>query len=461
MMEPFRAFHLPRGIDPGPLVTRDGPLPFCYPEPVSGLVIEAGARAREAGARLARRSVLDIVEVVDAVASRLIDPGDVLGAEARRLLPAVSRMSRAMIEVVLDRMAVDWTAESLRRLLRAELGDAAVLDGFTHAGPGRRSRAYGPGLSFHVFAGNVPGVAVTSVVRALLVKSPVLAKTAATEPVLPVLFARAIAGIDPEMGDALAVTYWPGGTPEPETAALDAADVVVIYGDARTVKSLRSRTPPGRRLVVHGPRFSTGLIDGETLARDRLAMARDVAYAAAMFDQQGCVSPHDVWIEDPGHGTTGPFLDALAEAMAALEDQLPRGALRPEEAAAIHQERGRAELGGHGRGGRVVAGPGTRWTVVLDPDPVFRPSCLNRFIRVHPVDHLDVALRALAPHGALLQSVALEVAGPGRDRMAHELARIGATRVSTFRQLPWPPPEWHHDGAGPLRELLTWVDLEG
>jgi hypothetical protein len=46
------------------------------------------------------------------------------------------------------------------------------------------------------------------------------------------------------MGDALAVTYWPGGTPEPETAALDAADLVVIYGDARTVKSLRSRTPP-------------------------------------------------------------------------------------------------------------------------------------------------------------------------------------------------------------------------
>jgi hypothetical protein len=26
--------------------------------------------------------------------------------------------------------------------------------------------------------------------------------------------------------------------------------------------------------------------------------------------------------------------------------------------------------------------------------------------------------------------------------------------------MPWPPPEWHHDGASPLRELVRWVDLE-
>jgi hypothetical protein len=460
--EAFDAFRLPRGITADRFETfTAGQLPCRYPQPTPALVEELAEAVRSAGRRLTHRTVADIVAVLDAAAARMADPGDPIRRTAERLVPAATGYSKAMTRLVLNRMSADWRAPALRRLLEAELGDPAALDGFVHAGPGRRTHAVGPELAFHVFAGNVPGVAVTSMVRSLLVKAPTLAKLASGEPVLPVLFADAVAAVDPDMGDAIALTYWPGGTDDAEARALAEADVVVVYGGEEAEAAFRNRTRPGQRLVTHGPRFSVGLIERASLDAGAEELARAVARAVAVFDQQGCVSPHAVWIEAPDRDRAHDFFDLVAQAMDAIEVELPRGELDAAEASLIHQERGAAELRGHAGGGaRVLAGYGTRWTVVLDPDPAFRPSCLNRFLHLRPVDRLEDALDALAPHRRYLQSVALTVTDARRDDLSRRLARLGATRITTFARLPWPPPEWHHDGAGPLRELVHWIDME-
>lgn len=463
MSDVFDAWHLP-GVAPESTETIEvGELTWRYPTAKPELLKDTVTGLREAGRALRSRPVAELVGVVDAAAARLLDQGDELRAEAVDRL-ASTGYSREMTTRVLDGMARDWRADRLRRLLEAEFGDPAVLDGFARVGAGRRSRAYGPRLAFHIFAGNVPGVAVTSLIRALLVKAPSLGKLASRQPVLPVLFARAVASVDPDVGRALAVTYWPGGDPDAEAAALAAADAVVVYGGEEVVASIRERTPEGARLIVHGPRFSAGLVAGETLDADLPALARAVARAVALFDQHGCVSPHAVWVETGPAGTGAEdFAGALADALAAVEEELPRGGVSAGEAAAIQQERAAAELKGHDPDGpttRVFAGPGTRWTVIYDTDPAFVPSCLNRLVRVHPVDDLGMAVDRLAPVGRFLQSVAVAAPGPRRTDLAQRLARVGASRVTTFERLPWPPPDWHHDGQEPLRELVRWVDLE-
>lgn len=457
----FEAFWLPgldadaerRVLDAGTVTCR-------YPSPTPELLDAAIDRLRGARDALAGRPVLEIVDAIDAAAARLADPDDMLRAHALRLLPAASGYSPEMGRFVLDRMVADWRAGPLRGLLESELGDIHVLDGFA-PGSGQRSRAYGPGLSFHVFAGNVPGVAVTSLIRSLLVKSPTFAKTAAREPILPILFAQALASVDPALGDALAVTYWPGGAEHAERRLLEAADLVVVYGGNEAVASLRARAPADRRIVIHGPRFSAALVGRAALDADRDGTASALARSVAMFDQHGCVSPHAVWVEDPGGGAALRFAQAVADAMDRLEDELPRGAVSPAEASAIQQARGAAEMRGHGGTTvRVLAGAGTRWTVVYDEDPGFRPSCLNRFVHVHPVESLEQAIAQLAPVGDSLQSVAVAGDPAGLADLAGRLAAIGASRITTLDRLPWPPPDWHHDGRGPLRELIRWVDLE-
>ena len=461
----FDAWHLP-GVDPetAGLQTLDaGTLTCRYPTPTPEVLGGVVQRLREAGRALRDRPVAELVDVVDAAAARLLDDADPLRAEALDRLAAATGYAPAMAGLVLDRMAADWRADRLRSLLEGELGDPGVLDGFRDDGTGRSTRAYGPRLAFHVFAGNVPGVAVTSLVRALLVKAPSLGKLASGQPVLPVLFARAVASVDADAGRTLAVTYWPGGAGDAEWRVLEAADTVIVYGGAEVIASYRERTPDTARLVLHGPRFSVGLVARDALEAGLEATARDVARAVAVFDQHGCVSPHAVWVETGSGASALDFAETLADALETEEASLPRGAISAAEASAIQQARSAAELKGHAPdrpATRVLAGAGTRWTVIYDEDPAFVPSCLNRLVRVHPIDDLDEATDLLAPAGRLLQSVAMAAPEPRRLALADALARIGATRITTFDRLPWPEPTWHHDGGEPLRELVRWVDVE-
>ena len=156
--------------------------PVLTPETLGAVVRELrAARTRV----LARMAVGDIVRAIDAAAARLADPADPYRRTAEDLLPEVTGYSPAMIHLGLERMVADWRAPALETLLRAELPDPGALDHFVRDASGREGwprrlvRAAGPELVFHVFAGNVPGVAVTSIVRSLLAKAATLGKTAA------------------------------------------------------------------------------------------------------------------------------------------------------------------------------------------------------------------------------------------------------------------------------------------
>lgn len=428
-------------------------------------VVERLAVSRAA---LVHTPIARIVAAIDAAAARLADDADPLRRLALDALPGLTGYSPEMVRLVLDRMGADWRAPALERLLRAELPSPACLDGFvpdSGAGARRLVHATGPNLGFHLFSGNVPGVAVTSIVRSLLVKSPTLGKTASGEPLLPALFCRALASVAPELADAVAVTYWPGGSGELEDVALDAADAVVAYGGRDMLQSIRPRLTPGTTLLDHGPRYSFGIVGREALARGAaVATAEDVATAVATFDQQGCVSPHVVYVEKGGEVAPPELAGMIAEALERLGRSLPRGRISPAEAAAAHQARGAAEFRAIAGGDVRVFAPagqgGTDYTVVYDADPAFTPSCLNRFLWVKPVgDALD-ALALVAPYREYLQTVAVAGVGERLPGLALALAHAGASRLVAFADAPWPPPEWHHDGRGPLRELLRWTDLE-
>lgn len=415
---------------------------------------------------LVERETEAVARSLGRVGSRFLDDGDPLRKRALELLPDTAGLSEPMAREVVDGMARDWTADRLLSLLRAEFdGEPEVLDGFRWSDRLEAEvRALGPGLCFQVCAGTVPGVSVTALIRGLLVKSAVMLKPGRGDAVLPVLFARGLAQEDPEMAGSVAVQYWPGGREAVEEVFLEAADVVVAYGSDETVRSLRDRTPVTRRFVAYHHRLSAALVGRKALrdAEEAAATAARAARAASVFDQRGCVSPHVIYVEGGGGVEPEEWAEELARALRTLESSLPSGPLRPEEASEIQQVRGTAELrAAAGEGVRVHHGGRDPWTVLFEEEPGFRPSCLGRVVRVRPVDDLVSAVGELAEVGRFLQTVALEGAGARRKSLAEALARVGAVRITTLERAPWPPAWWHHDGAGALRALVRWVDLEG
>lgn len=458
------AFHLPALAHP-PTTTwsygrGDDAFEMRVPRLTPALVREQAAALLAARERhLARRPLGEIVAAVDRVAARLLDPADELRVTAERALPAITGYSPAMVCRVLDRMAADWRAAPLRELLRAEFGDPRVLDGLVANPRGGQVAAFGPRLSTHVFSGNVPGVAVTSLVRALLVKSASLGKTAVGEPLLPALFARGLAEVDAGLGECVAVTYWAGGEEEMERAALEHADAAIVYGGADAVAAIRARTPAAARFLGYGPRLSFGVVARERLTEEHAAdVACSAALDASTFDQQGCVSPHVFYVEEGGEIAPREWAALLAREMEAVERELPRGALSPSESSAIRQLRGHAEFA---PGMELFASrEGTAWTVVFDPDPAFEASCLNRVVRVKPVPALDRIPPLLEKFADVLQTAGVTASPERTAALAAELGRLGASRIVPLGRMAWPPPRWHHDGHPPLRDLVRWVDVE-
>ena len=416
----------------------------------------------EVGPRLAEVPVGNVVAGLGRVADRFLDSSDPIHRRAIDLLVPTAGISKEMATEVLIGMARGWTAERLTELLEREFRDPGVLDGFRRLDGGRSVRASGPLLTFHVGAGTVPGVSVTSMIRALLVKSAVLLKPGLGDVVLPVLFAEALAEEAPELSDAVAVTYWPGGSSLLEGLALQRAGAVVAYGGDEAIESLRARTPVAARFIAYHHRLSVGMVGREALTAERAShVARMAARAVSMFDQRGCVSPHAIYVEEGGAVDPGEWAALLVSAMADLEVELPGGYLTASEASTVHQARGSAEL-------REAAGSGVRvfradegfWTVILEDEMGFAPSCLNRVVSLFPTSDLCGVADALGEVGRYLQTVAVEGAEDRLPTLAEALYRAGATRVTSFKQAPWPPPWWRHDGASVFGGLIRWIDLE-
>ncbi len=416
---------------------------------------DAGASLRTLGAR-------EIIRRLGAVGACFLDPGDPLRAEALELLPPASGLSREMARWVLDGMARDWTEARLLRLVETELEHPRALDRFVTV-RGRRAMAVGPRLTVQILAGSVPGVGVTALLRSLLLKSPTLLKPGRGDVVLPVLFARALRASSPDMAAALAVAYWPGGASDVEDAALGAGEVVTAYGSDETVRLLRARLPATTRFVGYHHRVSVGVVGAAALAPGSVdGTAREVAEAVAAFDQRGCVCPQVVYVEESGE--TGPeeFGRRLALALSGLEARLPGGTLDVEEAAALHQLRGTAEvLAGTGAAQLHHGGAGATWTVVVEREAAPGLPCVGRVVRLRPLAHVARLPALLAPLDGHLQTLAVAGLGEATEAVAEACAAVGVSRVAPFSGVAFPPPWWYHDGRGPLTELVRWVELEG
>ncbi|MDX1494370.1 MAG: acyl-CoA reductase [Longimicrobiales bacterium] len=470
------------------------PTPEDAPEGAGAALGEVRAtveRLRAALEPLRSRPHREIIASLGRAGARFSDDADPLRRRALAELPEAARLSPEMARVVLDGMARDWTTDRLEALVEREL-PGGVLDGFAPATSGRSLMAVGPALCVQIVSGSVPGVSVHALLRSLLVKAPTLLKPGAGDALLPRLFAEALAEEDPELASALEVVYWPGGSREVEEAVLEAAEVVVIYGSDETVEELRALARATTRVVAYHHRVGVGVVGRAVLGEEEAARATaaEVARSVALFEQRGCVCPQLVYVEEGAAVSPADFARLVAAALAELEAELPGPPSSVETGGSMAQLRGMAEM--HAAAGTAElhhGGAEGSWTVIYETEPLGGLGGSPRTARIRPLaDVRELGARlsgatatpspepsssrsapaalasgparpraALGPH---LQSVGYAGLGDRLDEVAAALGRAGASRVVPFSALAVPPPWWMHDGQGPLRALVRWVELD-
>lgn len=421
------------------------------------------ARIRtNARAYLHQLSVAQIIAIIDEAVARLLDRRHPLRIKAEKLLPIVTGYDAEMVRLGLTGYLKTFRQPQLKRFLAEDFADPQMLDDFQPRPKGGFARAFGPQLLMHIWAGNVPGLPLWSLICGLLVKAGTIGKLPGNEPLMASWFAQLLAEIDPKLGECIAVVWWKGGDAQTEPTWLRQPDTLVAYGGNPTLAAIQQRLPVTTRFLPHGHKISFGMVARSALnARQGAELARRVAYDVMRYDQAGCYSPQMLFVERGGMVSPDEFASYIAHELAALAHKHPRRALAGEEINSIAAWRNGEEIRALG-GDRTLYGEAADdWAVVsVDHAEPLSPTALGRTLKVVCVDALEEVVDLVAPQRHFLQTAGVAAAPQALFGISALLGQVGVTRIAAFGNMTSPEAGWHHDGRFSLLDLVTITEIE-
>ncbi len=372
---------------------------------------------------------------------------------ATRTLVERTGYSLPTVEYALDRLFGGMTADALRATIDDELGSLRALDDFT-ARQGRPGVRYRPaGRAAIVASETTIGVAVIPLAFALLAGCDVLVKDRSDGLVRAVI--ETLAEEEPTFAAQATADIWDGTDVERSRERLRDADVVIAFGRDETLRAIRSELAPHARFVAFGHRTSVAYVGREALGdADACAIAAsDAVRDALLYDGDGCLSPHAVFIERDGALSPRAFAEAFVRACDAFAVEFPPGAPTPVAAALAYRRRAnfRASQGD----GEVYDAAGGAYVVAFDPPAGEPPPLYARTVGLYVVDAPDAALRFVRRHGLPLEGFARRPQGrPDLEAAAQE---SGAHYVAALGALQDPPLGGEHGGEGRILPFVSAI----
>lgn len=362
-----------------------------------------------------------------------------------------------------------WCSEKhLTQVARDGLrGNTAYADTFA-AFPDSDShllKANPQGLVCHWMAGNVQILGFFALVQAMITKNVNLLKVAAKDGGVFSSLMKAFEEVEIAMPDGktingkdvastVAVVYFSRDSVKLAEKMSSQADVRIAWGGKEAVETVAGYPSKiDSQTVIFGPKLSMAAIGRESLSslQDAKKLARRLSVDVAVFDQYGCASPHNVFVETGGEVSPEQFCEILASVFPKTEIQIPKGNMSAEETSAIHSVRGVYDFKG-----KVYGCPAMKWTVLFDPELRLEKPVYSRVLFVHPVESVMDAVPLIEPYiqsiGVdMCQEKAVEFALASTANGVSRLPKIG--RMLNF-EMPW-------DGMFLIDRLVRWNTLGG
>ncbi|MHB8703469.1 MAG: acyl-CoA reductase [Candidatus Tyrphobacter sp.] len=379
-----------------------------------------------------RRSTrASIVRAVADAAARWCNPAFSPRERARARVVERTGYSVPVVAYAFDRLFESIAAGALDETIARELGDA-------HFEP--------IGRVCVISSRTTIGVAIVPAIFALCAGCDVTVKD--REDSLVGAFFETLAGESEILASAAQATAWNGEREEHDLAAYDA---VVAFGSDDALRAIRARLRPDARFIAYGPRASIGYVTREALASEDVASntARGAARDFVLYDGEGCLSLHALFVERDGRLSPEGFLELLAGAVEGTSIDFPLGARAAGTIASVASAR---DLGRF-RGGPVHSDAEATFVLEIG-GPERAPAFLPRVLAVHGVRD-PVEMRAyVARHRLPLEACA--VAGERYDVRAAAIA-AGANRIARFGELQAPPLSYAHGGRPRVSEFVRII----
>jgi hypothetical protein len=283
---------------------------------------------------------------------------------------------------------------NLNHYLAINLGDKTCLDTFVPEKNHLYLRAQPRGVVCHWVAGNVPTLAVFSLVQSILGKNSNIIRVP-REPLPGVLnILKTLGRVEAEhegqvlrgadVLKSLSVVYFPGENLELNQKFSLAADCKVIWGGKESVRAILAL--PQREhceSIVFGPKYSFAVVDEESVTP---ALCRRLAIDIITFEQDACSSPHVVFCESKREdcwSTAREVANKLAEAFRRIS---PRYAKARGGYAHILNARGLYLLDPEKE---IVCSEELDWTILINDDLQLEEPVGSRTIYIKVIESLN------------------------------------------------------------------------
>ena len=405
----------------------------------------------EAAGSLRALSARRIIAHVAEAAERWCDADFPARVRATRAIEERLGYSTPVVDYALDRLFFGTTCDALEAAIANELGSLDALDGVVERRGAPAAWARGVDRVTIVSSDTTIGVAIVPAIFALCAKCDVVVKDRGDA--LVAGFFASLAEEHPAFAAAARAHEWTGGDDPAEAALFESAGAVVAFGRDDTLRTIRARCGVDTRFTGFGHRASIGRLTPDDVAALDAGLADRIVRDALLYDGEGCLSLHALFVHD------GEVLARVAAALAAACERVvvefPGGARAPARQAATAAYCNLAAFrAAGGRGAIVRAGDAA---LIVDPPGDETVPFLPRVIPVIPVDGDDAIAAYAAAQRLPVQAVGVVAADAAAVALAE---RIGAVRVAPFGTLQAPPLGGHHGGAPRIADFVRWIDRE-
>ncbi len=372
-----------------------------------------------------------------------------------RALVARTGYTEPVVDYALGRLFGALGHDDLRATIEGELGSLAALDGFVTRS-GRPDVAYRALARVAIVSSDTTiGVAVFPLAFALCAGSHVTVKD--RDDRLVAAFGETLAQELPQLGERFASAVWDGSDESASRALLGTMDAVVAFGRTETLGAIRALVAPQARFVPFGHRTSAGYVAREALTDEAQvrACAGGIARDALLYDGEGCLSLHALFVERDGALDAAAFARRVAAACDVAAVEFPAGYNEP-DAAVVAYRRAALFRSAQGRG-EALAGITAPHLVVFDPPVDEPPPLLRRTLAIYPVDGPGEALSFLRRHALPLEALALAGGEAPRADVEEFALAGGASRIAAFGSLQNPPLGGEHGGAGRILPFVRAI----
>lgn len=326
-------------------------------------------------------------------------------------------------------------------------------------------KANSRGLVCHWMAGNVQILGLFALVQCMMTKNVNLLKVSSHDDGVFAGLLSAFEGLTYTTPDGytisgndllktIAVVYFSRNAVKLGEMMSKNADVRIAWGGREAVETVAGY--PSKydcETVIFGPKLSFAVVSKEMLTDEQSAkkLARRVSVDVSVFDQTGCASAHNLFIEKGGAVTPQRFCEILNESMRKTEIQIPKPGMSPEQVAAVYSVRGVYDFCGIASGSDTMS-----YSVLLDDNDELHKPVYSRVLFVHAVDSIMQAVKHVTDD---IQTIGIEATKEQAVAFAEAATPKGAVRFPQIGrmlnfEMPW-------DGIVLIDRLVKWNTLMG